>query len=90
MAAQLRNTALSGDDSLERFARPYQYTGAEDPRHILFDIASEPIDATAMPPLASPPKAEDLWLVNGGRFHGEIEEQNFEATVQFELSNRPF
>ena len=83
MAAQLRNTALTGDDSLERFARPYQYTGVEEPRHILFDIASESIDSTAMPPLAASPVADDLWLVNGGRFRGEIEEQYFEATVQF-------
>ena len=83
MAAQLRDTALSGDDSLERFARPYQYTGTEEPRHILFDIASEAIDATAMPPLTPAPNADDLWLVNGGSFRGEIEEQYFEATVQF-------
>lgn len=83
MAAQLRDSALSGDDSLERFARPYQYIGTEEPRHILFDIASESIDATAMPALTPTPNADDLWLVNGGSFRGEIEEQYFEATVQF-------
>jgi superfamily II DNA or RNA helicase len=70
MAAQLRD-------------RPYQYTGSEEPSHILFDIASEAIDATAMPPAATTSKPDDLWLVNSGRFRGEIEEQQFEATVQF-------
>ena len=83
IATQLRNTTLTGDDSLERFARPYQYTGIEEPRHILFDIASESIDSTAMPHLGAAPGADDLWLVNAGRFLGEIEDQYFEATVQF-------
>jgi Type III restriction enzyme, res subunit len=82
MAAQLRDTALIGDDSLERFARPYQYTGSEEPSHILFDIGSEAIDATAMPATATTLRPDALWLVNSGLFRGEIEEQQFEATVQ--------
>lgn len=90
MAAQLRDTALTGDDSLERFARPYQYTGSEEPSHILFDIASETIDATAMAPTATPSKPDDLWLVNSGRFRGEIDEQQFEATIQFNSQNGRF
>jgi hypothetical protein len=84
MAAQVRDNALSGDDSLERFARPYQYTGGEEPRHILFDIASEAIDATAMPPLTPAPNADDLWVVNGGTFtersRSSILKQRFSST----------
>lgn len=83
VTAQLRNTALTGDDSLERFARPHQYTGAEEPRHILFDIASESIDATAMVPSTPPPNTDDLWLVKTGTFLGEIDERCFQATVTF-------
>jgi hypothetical protein len=43
-----------------------------------------------MPPLTAPPAADDLWLVNGGQFCGEIDEQYFEATVQFNSQNRRF
>ncbi len=83
MDDQLQNKALTGDDSLERFARPYHYAGVEKPQHILFDIAAESIDSTAMPGLAASPNVDDLWLVHGRRFQGEIEERYFEATVQF-------
>lgn len=80
---QLQNKALTGDDSLERFARPYHYAGVEKPQHILFDIASESIDSTAMPGLTASTSVDDLWLVHGGRFQGEIEDRHFEATVKF-------
>ena len=83
ITAQLQNAALTGHDSLERFARPHQYTGAEEPRHILFDIASESIDATAMPPSTPPPNTDDLWLIKTGTFLGEIDERCFHATVKF-------
>jgi hypothetical protein len=88
--AQLLTKTLSGDDSLERFAKPHQYTGTEEPRHILFDIASEAIDSTAMPPLTAQPAADDLWLVDGGRFYGEIDERYLEATVQFNSQKPTF
>ena len=83
IAAHLLNSALNGDDSLDRFARPYQFVGTEKPRHILFDIASEALDSSGMPELADVPDPDDLWLVSGGHFVGEIDEQYFEAAVQF-------
>lgn len=90
MASQLRDAALIGDDSLDRFARPYQYLGTEQPSHILFDIASEAIDSKAMPPAATTSKPDELWLVKNGRFRGEIDERQFEATVQFNAQTGRF
>jgi len=90
IAQQLLNTSLSGDDSLDRFAKPHQFVGRETPRHILFDIASEAIDASEMPQLAVSPDVNDLWLVSGDHFFGEIDEQYFEATVRFDLQNGRF
>jgi len=83
ITTHMLDARLSGDDSLDRFAKPYQFNGTEKPRHILFDIASEAIDSSGMPQLAVSPGANDLWLVSGGHFFGEIDEQYFEATVQF-------
>ena len=83
IAENLRNAALTGDDSLNRFAKPYQFIGTETPRHILFDVASEAIDSSAMPLLAVSPSDDDLWLVKNGQFLGEIDEQYFQASIQF-------
>jgi superfamily II DNA or RNA helicase len=83
IAKHLRNTALTGDDSLNRFAKPYQFIGTETPRHILFDVASEAIDSTGMPQLAVSPSDDDLWLVKKSQFWGEIDEQYFQASVLF-------
>lgn len=90
IALHLKNKALVGDDSLERFAKPYQYTGMEKPRHILFDIASESINAERMSSLHRIPRADSLWLVNDGRFFGEIDERYFEASVQFNSQSGRF
>jgi len=90
IAAHLGNAALSGDDSLDRFAKPYQFVGTETPRHILFDVASEAIDSSSMPQLAVPPADDDLWLVKNGRFFGEIDERYFQASVAFNSQVRRF
>lgn len=90
ISEQLQDSGLTGDDALERFAKPYQYTGVESPRHILFDIASESIDSSAMSPSTVQPSPDDLWLVRGGRFCGEIEERAFEAGVRFNSETSRF
>jgi hypothetical protein len=90
IAAHLGNAAFSGDDSLDRFAKPYQFVGTETPRHILFDVGSEAIDSSLMPQLGVPPADDDLWLVKNGRFFGEIDEQYFQASVAFNSQARRF
>lgn len=90
IAAHLLNKGLTGDDSLGRFAKPYQFIGTEQPRHILFDVASEEIDSSGMLQLAAALRPDDLWLVRGGRFFGEIDERGFEATVRFDSRARRF
>ena len=90
IAAHLLDTKLSGDDSLDRFAKPYQFLGTEKPRHILFDIASEAIDSSEMRQLAVSPNADDLWLVSGSHFFGEIDERYFKASIQYDTQTRRF
>lgn len=90
LAARLNNAAFVGDDTLRRFASSYTYKGTEVPKHILFDVTSEGIDATNMTALAVNPSLDNLWLINQGKFFGEIDECYFEAAIQKNLQTERF
>ncbi len=82
IAKELNDSAEQGDDVLKRFAKPHKYDGNEAPRHILFDIASEPVDTSN---LGTTPGVdiEKLWIVDQNKFCGELDEKAFEATITY-------
>jgi superfamily II DNA or RNA helicase len=87
---ELKDGGVSGDDTLLRFAKPHKYTPTEKPRHILFDIASEELDARQMDSMTSPAQPQGLWLVNNGKFYGEIDDKRFEAQITFNAETERF
>lgn len=86
----LDNSGLAGDDTLMRFAKPHKYDATEKPRHILFDITTEELDATAMDGAPAPVKDEKYWLIENGTFHGEIDDKPFEARIGFNPETKRF
>jgi hypothetical protein len=86
----LSDSRLTGDDTLERFAKPHKYTAAEVPRHILFDIASEALDSGTMDGTDLKVDPDKLWVVHNGKFHGEIDDKLFEARIDFDLETERF
>ncbi len=77
----LNDDAVSGDDTLLRYAKPHKYEATEEPRHILFDIASEGLDATGLDSATPSLNVDKLWLVEKGKFYGEIDDKPFEARI---------
>lgn len=90
ISKDLNDGAVSGDDTLMRFAKPHKYDASEEPRHILFDIASEALNATGLDGLALTVDAKKHWLVKKGKFHGEIDGRPFEARIVFNLDTHRF
>jgi superfamily II DNA or RNA helicase len=90
ISKDLNDGAVNGDDTLMRFAKPHKYDPAEEPRHILFDIASEALDATGVDGAVPAVDAEKHWLVANGKFHGEIDGKVFEAKIAFNLDTQRF
>jgi len=90
ISRDLNDGAVSGDDTLMRFAKPHKYDATEEPRHILFDIASEALDATGLESATSTVDTEKNWLVKRGQFHGEIDDKPFEARLAFNLETQRF
>jgi superfamily II DNA or RNA helicase len=86
----LDDGSVSGDDTLMRFAKPHKYDATEKPRHILFDITSEELDATALDGTGPAVAAEKHWLVENGKFHGEIDAKPFEARLSFNDETQRF
>jgi superfamily II DNA or RNA helicase len=86
----LNDGTVCGDDTLMRFAKPHKYDATEEPRHILFDIASEALDTTSLDAASLAVDASNLWLVKKGRFHGEIDGKEFEARIAFNLETQRF
>lgn len=90
ISKDLNDGAVSGDDTLMRFAKPHKYDATEEPRHILFDIASEALDATGLDGTTPTVDVEKLWLVEKGKFHGEIDDKPFEARIAFNPETQRF
>jgi len=90
ISSDLNNGAVSGDDTLMRFAKPHKYDATEVPRHILFDIASESLDSTELNDATSAVDPEKLWLVEKGKFHGEIDDKPFEGQISFNQETSRF
>jgi len=86
----LNNSSVIGDDTLKRFAKPHKYDGTATPRHILFDITSEALDATNLDGKSPSVADEKLWLVEKGRFHGEIDDKSFEALITYNPESQRF
>jgi hypothetical protein len=87
---ELNDRTVSGDDTLMRFAKPHKYDPKEQPRHILFDITSEALDATALNGTSPIVPPDDLWLVQNGKFSGEIDDRPFEAQIDFNPETQRF
>jgi superfamily II DNA or RNA helicase len=83
VSKDLDDGTISGDDTLMRFARPHKYDGTEEPRHILFDVANEELDTTALDGGLVRLDVEKHWLIENGKFHGEIDDKPFEARLTF-------
>jgi len=90
ISKDLNDANLSGDDALMRFAKPHKYDATEEPRHILFDIASEALDATMLDSAAPAADAESHWLVKKGKFRGEIDDRPFDARLTFNPETQRF
>ena len=90
ISKDLNDGAVSGDDTLMRFAKPHKYAATEKARHILFDIASEALDATGLDSTTPTVDVEKLWLVEKGKFHGEIDDKPFEARITFNPETERF
>ena len=90
ISKDLNDGAVSGDDTLMRYARPHKYEATEEPRHILFDIASETLDATGLHSTTPTVDVEKLWLVEKGKFYGEIDDKQFEARIAFNQETQRF
>jgi hypothetical protein len=90
ISKDLNDCAVSGDDALMRFAKPHKYDPAEEPRHILFDLTSEALDAMGLDGATPAVDAEKLWLVEKGKFYGEIDDKPFEARIAFNVENQRF
>lgn len=90
ISKNLNDAGVSGDDTLQRFAKPHKYDGREKPRHILFDITSEELDAAGLNGAATAVDSEQLWLVGNGKFHGEIDDKPFEAEITFNPETQRF
>lgn len=73
-----------------RFAKPYKYDAIEAPRHILFDITSEELNATALDDTSPAVDSEKHWLVKNGEFHGEIDDNPFKAQLSFNNETQRF
>lgn len=86
----LNNNAIQGDDTLTRFAKPHKYDGKEPPRHILFDIAAEPIDTSRLNGALPHVDPDKLWLVEKNSFYGEIDGKPFEARLTFNQETQRF
>jgi superfamily II DNA or RNA helicase len=90
ISKDLNDDAVSGDDALLRFAKPHRYDATEEPRHILFDITSEALDASGLDGTVSTVDVDKLWLVENGEFHGEIDDKPFEARLAFNPKTERF
>lgn len=90
IADNLNNHTLRGDDTLKRFATPHKYNGKDKPRHILFDITSEPIDTSGLDGMVTHIDPEKLWLVQRNEFLGEIDDKPFEARITFNPETEKF
>jgi len=90
ISKDLDDGSVSGDDTLMRFAKPHKYDATEKPRHILFDITSEELDATAVDGACPAVDAEKHWLVENSKFHGEIDAKPFEARLSFNNETQRF
>lgn len=86
----LNDSGVSGDDTLLRFAKTHKYDATEEPRHILFDIASEALDTTGLDKTSPPVDVEKHWIVEKGKFHAEIDDKPFEALVSFNTEAQRF
>ena len=74
-----------------RFAKPHKYEATEEPRHILFDIASEALDATGLDG-TTPTVNVDKLCGSSKRvnFHGEIDDKPFEARIAINPETQRF
>jgi superfamily II DNA or RNA helicase len=90
ISKDLSDKAVNGDDTLMRFAKPHQYDPAEESHHILFDITSELLDATGLNGSIPTADVEKLWLVENGKFRGEIDDKPFEARIAFNPETQRF
>jgi len=90
ISKDLNDSAVNGDDTLMRFAKPHKYDATEEPRHILFDIASETLDASGLDGAAPTVDADKHWLIEKGKFHGEIDDKPFEAGIVFNPDTQRF
>jgi hypothetical protein len=90
ISKNLNDDAVNGDDTLLRFAKPYKYEVTEKPRHILFDITSETLDTTGLDSSTTLVDVDKLWLVENGKFYGEIDEKQFEARIAFNEETQRF
>jgi superfamily II DNA or RNA helicase len=86
----LNDHNVSGDDTLMRFARPHKYEPTKKPRHILFDIASEALDSTGLDSSTSTANIDSLWVVQEGKFYGEIDDKLFEARITLNQETERF
>jgi superfamily II DNA or RNA helicase len=90
ISKNLDDRAVSGDDTLLRFAKPYKYEARETPRHILFDITSEALDTTGLDSSMPTVDVDKHWIVKNGVFHGEIDDKQFEARIAFNEETQRF
>jgi superfamily II DNA or RNA helicase len=86
----LNDSAVSGDDTLMRYAKPHKYDATEQPRHILFDIASEALDVAGLDGTTPTVDIDKLWLVEKGQFYGEIDDKQFEGRIAFNPETQKF
>jgi hypothetical protein len=86
----LNDSAVSGDDTLMRYAKPHKFDATEQPRHILLDIASEALNVTGLDGTTPTVDVDKLWLVEKGKFHGEIDDKQFEARIAFNPETQRF
>jgi superfamily II DNA or RNA helicase len=87
--ADLDNDAITGEDTLSRFAKPHKYDDTEEARHILFDITSETIDASKLS-AATVSDPDNLWVVHKGTFQGEVDDKPFAAHITFNRDTERF
>lgn len=90
ISKDLDDSSVSGDDTLMRFAKPHKYDATEEPRHILFDITSEELNATVLDGTGPAVVAEKHWIVENGKFYGEIDAKPFEARLSFNDETQRF
>jgi superfamily II DNA or RNA helicase len=86
----LDDQTVNGDDTLMRFAKPHKYDVTEKARHILFDITSEELDATALDSTGPAVDADKYWIVENDKFHGEIDDKPFEARLSYNDETQRF